>query len=261
MSIRKATFVRMDMQKLSLVVITFNEERNIRRCLESVAGLADEIVIVDSGSTDSTLQIAEEFSARIVQQKWLGYSEQKNSGNQLALHDWILSLDADEALSPDLKAEIIQIKNSGFKGVYEFPRLTNYCGTFVRHGGWYPDYKVRIFNRKNVCWQGTIHETLKGFSTTDITRLKGDCLHFSYYTIQEHIRQTEKFTDLSAQDLFAKNKNVSWIKTVFSPMARFVSGYFFKLGFLDGKAGFYIAKISAMSTRLKYKKLKSLYSK
>lgn len=245
-------------KKLSVVIITFNEEKNIGRCLQSIQGVADEIVIIDSGSTDKTIEIARDYSPRIIYQSWLGYSNQKNLGNKLASFDMILSLDADEALTDELRKNIISEKNKGFQGVYGFNRLTNYCGKFIRFGGWYPDFKVRLFDRRLVSWRGNIHEKLIGFAEKDLTKLKGDCLHYTYYSKSEHLRQADKFSTLSAEDLFNKGKKFSFVKYLFSPIFKFISGYIFKLGFLDGKAGLDIAWISAKAAKKKYQKLKAL---
>jgi len=246
--------------KLSVVVITFNEERNIERCLNSLHGLADEIIVVDSFSTDRTAAICEKAGVRFVEQKWLGYSEQKNFGNKLATHDYILSIDADEALSNELKNSILAVKSQGFEGAYSFNRLTNYCGKWIKHSGWYPDTKVRIFNRNSVVWQGALHETLT-MNNIPINHLKGDLLHYSYYTHDEHLRQIAKFTDIAAQDYVNSGKKHSPVKLYGSPVAKFVRDYFINLGFLDGKAGFTICRLSAKATYLKYKKHKNLIKK
>jgi glycosyltransferase involved in cell wall biosynthesis len=244
---------------ITAVIITFNEERNIARCIESLHGVADEIVVVDSGSTDQTISICESLNVKPIRQDWLGYSAQKNFANGIATNNWILSIDADEALSDELKQSILQLKNAGSMSVCSFNRCTNYCGTWIRHGGWYPDTKVRIFDRNKVRWTGEIHEQLIGFESSDVVHLKGDLLHYSYYSEEDHIRQTEKFTTLSAEDLFKKGKKAGWMKMYLSPISRFISGYIFRLGFLDGKAGFRIAVLSAGATRKKYTKLNQLY--
>jgi len=248
----------MSSSKLSVVIITYNEEANIGRCIESVKDIADELIIIDSGSTDHTIDIASSFSARIITKKWLGYSEQKNFGNQQAQHDMILSMDADEALSEELRLSILTEKEKGLKGIYGFSRLTNYCGKFIRHGSWYPDFKLRIFNRNQVKWEGYIHEKLTGYKPNEITWLKGDCLHYSFYSIEQHKAKSQNFSTMMAEDMKRCGKKFSMLKYFFSPAFKFLSGYVFKLGFLDGLAGFNIALISAQTTALKYKKLKKL---
>ena len=148
---------------LTAVIITKNEEFNISRCLQSLKDVADEIVVVDSFSTDSTEEICKSFNVRFVQQEWLGYSEQKNFANSLASNDWIFSIDADEVLSDELKKSILELKNKNISddNVFSMNRLTNYCGHWIRHCGWYPDRKIRIWNRKVGKWQGEIHETIE----------------------------------------------------------------------------------------------------
>jgi glycosyltransferase involved in cell wall biosynthesis len=246
------------MRKLSVVIITFNEERNIGRCLESIKEIADEIVVVDSFSTDNTQVICQSYNVKFVQHSWMGYSATKNFANALASNEWILSLDADEALSDELKDSIKKLKNSNELPFCSFNRLTNYCGKWIRYGGWYPDKKLRIFDRTKAQWEGEIHEKLKISEGVEIKHIKGDCLHYSYYSVDEHKRQTEKFSTMSANDLLKRGKKISkpmiWLKT----LAKFTGDYIFKLGFLDGYEGFLVSKISAGSVRMKYSKLKEL---
>lgn len=248
------------MPQLSVVIITFNEELNIKRCLESVQEIADDIVVVDSFSKDKTEEICRQHNVRFIQRKWEGYSDTKNFANAQAKHDWILSLDADEALSEELKNSIIEIKKGQASGTYKFNRLTNYCGTWIKHCGWYPDTKVRIFDRRNAKWEGKIHEQLITSGAPAIL-LKGDCLHYSYYTLDQHYKQSDKFSTLSAQSLFERGKQASLFQLWISPAVKFINDYIFKLGFLDGLAGYTICKISAYTTYLKYKKLRGLNKK
>ena len=249
------------MPSLSLVVITHNEERNIARCLTSVQGVVDDIVVVDSFSTDGTKQICEAFGVRFIEHSWLGYSATKNLANSKAKHDWILSLDADEALNEELRASILEIKKGTTMPRCSFNRLTQYCGKWIYHSGWYPDTKLRIFNRRGTEWRGAIHEELVHATEEPIVHLKGDCHHYSYYSVGQHLKQTEKFTDLSAQDLFSKGKKPTFVKLHLSPVATFLRNYVLKLGFLDGKEGFTIAKISDLSVKLKYQKLQRMQTR
>lgn len=246
------------MPQLSVVIITFNEEKNIGRCLESVKNIADDIVVLDSFSTDATTDICKKYSVNLIQRKWESYSASKNFANTKAKYDWVLSLDADEVLSEELKKSILKIKKTTELKTYKFNRLTNYCGTWIRHCGWYPDTKTRIFDRRKIHWQGTIHEDLSEPAHQAIL-LKGDCLHYSYPSVEAHIRQTEKFTTLSAEALFAKGKKTNFIKLYLSPVIKFIQSYVFQLGVLDGYYGFVVCKISAHSTYLKYFKLKQLH--
>ena len=250
------------MVQLSVVIITYNEEKNIGRCIDSVKEVADEIIVVDSFSEDRTEEICKNHGIRFIQQKWEGYSKTKNYANQLAQYDYIFSIDADEALSDELKENISSLKEQGFRGVYEFSRRTNYCGKWIRHGGWYPDKKIRLFDKNNTRWDGAyIHEMLVFDKDTDITFIKGDILHYSYYTIGEHINQLNKFTDIGATEAFSNSKRSGLIKILFSPILKFIKDFVFRLGFLDGYHGFLIAYISSSATFLKYVKLKQLWDK
>ena len=246
------------MVKISAVIITFNEEKNIARCLESIKGIVDEIIVVDSFSKDKTSEICLSHNVQFIQTDWKGYSETKNFANSKAENDWILSLDADEALSEELKKSILNAKKTGFNGCYSFNRLTNYCGTWVKFGGWYPDNKTRLFNRLEVKWTGLIHENLEFNIPLTTTLLKGDCLHYSYYTVQEHINQTKKFSPIAAEMLQSKGKKATFVKRFISPAVKFIRDYFFKLGFLHGRKGFLICAISGYATYIKYKKLREL---
>lgn len=248
------------MVKLSAVIITFNEERNIGRCIESLQGIVEEIIIVDSFSTDKTKEICLSYGVKFFQINWQGYSETKNLANSKSENNWILSLDADETLSEKLKKSILKIKEQGLEGCYSFKRLTNYCGTWVKYGGWYPDTKTRIFNKQDTKWTGLIHETLSSSKKLATTLLKGDCLHYSYYTVNEHILQTKKFSPIAAEMLFQKGKKATFIKRFLSPIIKFVRDYFLKFGFLHGFKGFQICIISGYATYIKYKKLKELNS-
>lgn len=247
------------MDRISAVIITFNEERNIARCLRSLEGVADDIVVVDAESTDATAAIAEQHGARVTLRKWTDYSDQKNFANALALHPYILSLDADEALSDELKELILQRKKEGLKGAYRFPRLTNYCGTWVKNGGWYPDRKIRLFPREGTQWIGEhVHEELQLPPQIPITDLKADLLHYSYHTISDHQQRIERYSTLHAQRMHAAGKRATPIKLWLSPAFKFFQGYFLQLGMLDGPAGFNIAWYSAKAVAMKYRKLKAL---
>ncbi len=246
------------MPQLSVVIITYNEEKNIERLLQSVQGIADDIVVLDSYSTDKTAEICNRYKVNFIQRKWEGYAATKNFANTQAKYDWVLSMDADEALSEELKKSITEIKKQEKLIAASFNRLTNYCGKWIKHCGWYPDVKVRLFDRRITKWEGLIHEQLTMEPKQEIVRLKGDCLHYSYYTVEQHYTQTEKFTTLSANDLHAKNKKANFIKIYVSPIVKFLQMYFLKLGILDGYYGFVVCKISAYSTYLKYSKLLKL---
>ncbi len=249
--------------KISVVIITKNEERNILRCLNSVQDVADEIVVVDSGSTDDTAAICEQFGVKFVHQDWLGYSEQKNFANSLATNDWILSIDADEELSDELKQSIFKYKNQHMPHdiVFSMNRLTNYCGHWIRHCGWYPDRKIRIWNRTVGQWQGEIHETLEFSTKVKEKVLKGDLLHYSFETAQDYENQQFKFAKMRGQHYFMKGKKHASFYMVVSPIFSFIQHYFFQLGFLDGADGWHICLTTAKATRMKYKTLKELTDK
>lgn len=248
------------MEKISVVIITFNEARNIARCLDSVIDIADDIVVVDSFSTDQTQEICKLKGVRLYQTQWQGYSVTKNYGNSLAIHNYIFSIDADEALSDELKKEIITLKNSAkLSDAYYVKRLTNYCGSWIRHCGWYPDTKLRLWNKQKGKWEGNIHEEVKMESNSVTHTLKADLHHYSYYSVHQHINQANKFTDLTALEAFNKGKKAGILKIIFSPIIKFKRDYFLKLGFLDGYHGFIICAISAFATFLKYTKLHELH--
>jgi glycosyltransferase involved in cell wall biosynthesis len=245
------------MIKLSVVIITFNEEKNIGRCLESVKEIADEIVVVDSLSTDKTREICESYGARFIEQKFLGYQDQKNFAHNLASFDYILSLDADEALNSELLGEIKSIKNNFSLDGYSFNRLTNYNGEWIKYCGWYPDVKVRLVKKAKAKWSGgNIHEHLAVDGS--VGHLAGELLHYSYDSISMHVQQTNKYSTTEAQILFAKEKRASILKIVTRPFWQFVKDYFFKKGFLDGRYGFVICSINALYVLLKYAKMKEL---
>ena len=249
--------------QISAVIISHNEERNIRRCLNSVQSVADEIVVVDSLSDDKTEEICNSFNVKFVKQQWLGYSEQKNLANNLATNDWILSIDADEELSEELKKSILELKNKNISddNVFSMNRLTNYCGHWIRHCGWYPDRKIRIWNRNVGMWRGEIHETIEFLTETKETVLKGDLLHYSFATAQDYENQQFKFAKMRGQHYFMKGKKHASFYMVVSPVFSFIQHYLFQLGFLDGKDGFHICCITAKATKLKYRTLKELTNK
>lgn len=244
---------------LSAVIITFNEARNIGRCIDSLAGVADEIVVVDSFSTDETEAICRAKGARFIPHAFAGHIEQKNWALDQAAHPYVLSLDADEALDETLRASILAIKDRWQCEGYSMNRLTNYCGQWIYHCGWYPDRKLRLFDRRKGRWGGVNpHDKVIMAPGTQQRRLEGDLLHYSYYTVEEHWTKTQKYVDIAARALYAKGKRGAWWRMWLSPVFKFVRNYFLKTGFLDGKMGFIICRISAIETYLKYKALNAL---
>lgn len=246
--------------KLSAVIITFNEERNLQRCLDSLKGVADEIVVVDSFSTDGTRQIAEAAGAIFIQHSFEGHIQQKNVALSRATHDWVLSLDADEALDATLRLSILQVKASGEANGYSMNRLTNYCGHWVKHCGWYPDTKVRLIRSRRGSWTGVNpHDRLELHDNQSPVHIEGNILHYSYYTLDDHRKQIEYFGDIAARELFQRNKTLSWPMVFMKVIAQFIKSYIVKLGILDGATGWTISRMSAYATWRKYKKLKNLY--
>jgi len=248
------------MPKLSAVIITLNEERNIGRCIDSLKKVADDIIVVDSGSSDRTEAICKKKAVRFVYHKWEGYIEQKNFGNSLAEFPYILSIDADEAVSEELGRSIAAVKENFSAHGYEMNRLTNYCGNWIRHGGWYPDRKLRLFHRDKFEWGGErIHENMVcKEEEARIERLSGDLLHYSYYSISQHIAQANHFTDMTAELAFEKGKNAGILKIIFSPMVKFIRDYIINMGFLDGYYGYVVCRISAQATFMKYAKVRQM---
>lgn len=250
------------MVRLSAVIITFNEEKNIGRCLESLKGVADEIVVLDSFSTDQTESICREHGVRFIRHPFGGYIEQKNEALRLAHYDHVLSLDADEALSPQLRASILSLKANWQLDAYSFNRLTWYCRRFMRHGGWYPDTKVRLFVRGKGAWGGeNPHDRFIPHDPARVGKLKGDLLHYSYFSVSEHIRQVNRFTDIASEAAYRGGKRTTWLALLFRPAVKFMRDYFFLAGFLDGYYGFIAARISAHANFLKYVKLYELQRK
>ena len=249
--------------KLSVAIITFNEEKNIERCLQSVLPVADEIVVVDSLSTDGTESICKKYNVRFISEKFRGHIQQKNYAMELTSHDFVLSLDADEELSDELTKSILEIKSHGKADAYKFNRLNNYCGTFIYHGGWYPDTKIRLWNKNVGKWGGeNPHDHVIINTGSSIQKLQGDLKHYTYRTIGEHLLQMNKFSDIAATEAFKKDKKTNvLLHLVLNPFFTFIKTYFFKAGFLDGIAGFQIAISGAYYRFLKYAKLHQLHQK
>jgi len=251
------------MIKITGIIITYNEEKRIKRCIESIIPVVDELIVVDSFSTDATEEICKKFEAlKFYKRKFDGFSDQKNWAIHQAQNPVILSLDADEILSIELQKDIISLKQNWNCDAYYCNRLNNYCGKWIRHGGWYPDKKIRLWDSRHGLWnKSVVHESIEFDKNTKIGHIKENILHYSYETIYEHIQQLNKYTDLSASDLQSRNKKVSLVKILFHSGWKFIQDYFVKLGLLDGYYGFVIAVISSFSTFLKYIKLRELYRK
>lgn len=246
---------------ISAVIITLNEERNIERCLRSLQGVVDEIVVVDSFSKDRTEEICRAYDARFIQQTFLGHIQQKNFAIDQATHAWVLSLDADEALSDRLRESILEVKKQPNYAGFRMNRLTNYCGHWVKYCGWYPDTKLRLVQKDHARWKGVNpHDRLEMLESQETGWLEGDLLHYSYYTKEDHLRQIEYFGDIAARELYQQGGRSNGMKIILKTVAQFIKSYIVKRGFLDGKTGFVISRLSAFATLRKYVKLKELHA-
>jgi glycosyltransferase involved in cell wall biosynthesis len=246
--------------KIAAVIISFNEARNIGRCIDSVKAVADEIVVVDSFSNDDTAAICREKGARVIQKIFEGHVEQKNFAISQAQFDYILSLDADEALSETLKQSILHLKNAGCPApAYSMNRLTNYCGQWIRHGGWYPDRKIRLWDRRFGKWGGlNPHDKVILENNIKPVFLQGDILHYTVNSVSEHMAQAKKYAFIGAESAFRAGKKSNWLLILGGPVFKFFRDYLLKLGFLDGLNGWRIAIISARAKYWKYRRLYQL---
>jgi glycosyltransferase involved in cell wall biosynthesis len=249
------------MPKLSVVIITFNEEKNIARCIQSVQQIADEIVVLDSFSKDKTKEICLSLGVNFFEHAFDGHIQQKNRAITYAKNNHVLSLDADEALDETLIKSILAVKQNFSCDGYYMNRLTNYCGNWVKHCNWYPDKKLRLWDSTKGHWTGTNpHDKYELFEgDKKAGHLKGDILHYSINSIADHYKQVEYFTTIASKAYFSNGKKAPFYKLVVNPIAKFIDHYILHLGFLDGKTGFLVSKISAYATYLKYKKLRMLY--
>lgn len=250
------------MPQISAVIITYNEEKNIARCIDSLEGIADEIVIVDSFSTDETERICKEKGVKFVQNKFDGHIEQKNFAITQAQYPHVLSLDADEALDDHLKKAILQVKNNWQADGYKMNRVTNYCGEWIWHGGWYPDTKLRLWNSKKGKWGGmNPHDEFIMNNDSKVVQLKGNLLHYSYYSVDGHVAQMNKFSSISAKSYYERGKRSNLFLIMMKPLVAFVKAYILKRGFLSGYYGFVIGIMDAQTTFLKYVKLREYQRK
>ena len=245
------------MSSLSVILITKNEAANIRDCLQSVAW-ADEIIVVDSGSADDTADIAKKMGAQVyVHTDWPGFGPQKNRALSYASKDWAFSIDADERVTPELRAEIEQAMSTGEMDGFYCPRLSQFCGKFVHHSGWYPDYVLRLFKRGMGRFSDSlVHESV--LLTGPTAKLKAPLLHYSYLTAGDVERKVEHYSRAAAQQMFQSGKRSSWLGAAMSGGWAFVRTYVLRLGVLDGSAGWNIARMNARTTYLKYRKLEAL---
>ncbi|MGD0437246.1 MAG: glycosyltransferase family 2 protein [Bryobacteraceae bacterium] len=243
--------------KISAAIITYNEERNIARAIESLR-CCDEIVVIDSGSNDRTVELATKLGARVLDLAWRGYAGQKNYASECCENDWVLSLDADEALSEALEAEIWQIKKNGPDfDAYTMPRMAQYLGRWILHSGWYPDRKVRLFDRRRAKWVGSyVHESV--VVEGSVGRLESSLLHFTCSSLSEHLRTMDRYTTLAAEQLVDQNAQIGWRHLALDPPWTFFRTYVLERGFLDGAEGLAIAHMAALYNFLKYAKAKNM---
>ncbi len=242
--------------KISACIIACNEEKNIAAAVESV-GWADEILVVDSESADATRRIAEKSGARVLIQPWLGFAAQKQFAADNAAHDWILSLDADERISVKLKDELLRLKalaENNLADAYRLPRLTFYMNRPIRHGSWYPDWQTRFFNRRRGFWKKVlIHESFQVADGGLVEKLSGDIIHYSFESAAHHHKMIgERYAPLAARQMFERGRRTNQLKIMTAGLTTFVQTYFLKLGFLDGSAGFAIARFAAHHAFLKH---------
>jgi len=245
--------------KISFCLITLNEEAQLGRCLESFAGLADEVVVVDSGSRDRTVEIARDFGARVMGEPWRGYVGQKNFAIEHASHSWIFSIDADEALSPRLREEIARLR-SGEEPArvsgYSMPRCVFYRGRWIRHGDWYPDRLVRLFRKDRARFAGgQVHERLE--IEGEIEPLQGDLEHYSFTDAEDFRKRGEHYARLWAETKLSEGRSAGVGSALLHAAHRWVRGYVFRAGFLDGQRGWEIAGLCAREVYLKYSMLRA----
>ena len=245
--------------KITATIITLNEERNIARAIESLR-CCDEILMIDSGSSDRTLELAQNLGVRVIERNWQGYAKQKNLAAETAANDWILSIDADEALSERLEGEIWTLKKNGPDfDAYTMPRLAQYLGRWIFHGGWYPDRKVRLYHRTKARWVGEyVHESVKVDGR--VGHLDANLLHYTCESLSEHLKTMDRYTTLAAEELVARKHKVPTHKVVLDPLWTFVRGYVLQRGFQDGLEGLSIAYMSSLYTFLKYAKARNMAS-
>ena len=246
------------MNKLSISIITKNEASNIKRCLESVKW-ADEIIVVDSGSTDGTLEICKNYHCKIIETEWLGFGRTKQIGVNAAMNDWILSIDADEEVSVNLKDEILELVQSTQFHAFNIKRVSYYLKKRIQYSGWQTDYPLRLFNKKYGNFNDTsVHESVV-MDSKNASTIQALLYHYPFQSISSHISKINLYTQLGAQKLFDKGKRSTLIYAVLSGIVKFIKMYLIKKGFLDGKEGFILAILSGFSSTLKYFKLWSLW--
>lgn len=245
--------------KITGAIITLNEEKNLPRSMGSLAW-CDEVVVVDSGSKDRTVEIARHAGARVLHRDWTGYADQKNYAAEAASHDWILSLDADEVLSEGLREEILRVRSSSPEvAAFRFPRRAHYLGKWINHSGWYPDRKIRLYDRRKAKWVGDfIHESV--VTHEPIGELRGDLLHYTCDSFASHLKSLDRYTDLAAREIAECGQNVGYSRLLIDPPWTFIRTFVLQFGFLDGIHGLAIAYTASRYVYLKYAKARALNS-
>jgi glycosyltransferase involved in cell wall biosynthesis len=245
---------------ISVVIIAKNEAHIIGHTLQSLRGLTDDIVVVDNGSTDNTSYICTKMGAVVLNETWQGYGTTKNIGIQAAKYNWILSLDADEAIDDTLKQAVKNINTAEEGHVYSLHFKNFFCGKWIRYGEWGTDRHIRLFNRKTVQWDAAaVHEQLMLPPNTTVITLPGNVLHYTVHSLQDYMEKTVRYARMNAAKYFAQGKKSNFIKLRISPAFSFVQNYILRLGFLDGWEGYLTAKTTAWYTFLKYAYLKELW--
>ena len=245
------------MPAISATIITRNESANIARAIRSLS-CADEIVVIDADSTDSTREIASGLGARVIIHAFEGFAAQKNYSSAQAQHDWVLSLDADEELDLKAQATILEWKRSEVRATgFQFARRAQYLGRWILHSGWYPDYKLRLFDRRRGQWEGAyVHESVVVHGP--VATLPGEILHYTCSSLEEHRQRIEFYTDLAAKEMLERGESASFLRRALGPPWVFLNSYVFRLGMIDGTPGYLIAKMAARYVRRKYAKLNQM---
>lgn len=245
------------MPALTATIIALNEAANIERAIRSLAA-ADEIIVIDSGSTDPTRDIARRLGAHVVEHPWPGFAEQKNFAAAVATHDWILSLDADEELDATARQALLDWKNSSPQAAaFRFARRARYLGRWILHSGWYPDWKIRLYDRRKANFEGGyVHESVKAEGSAET--LAGEILHYTCDSLADHKKRIEFYTDLAAQEMIERGERGGALQRLLMPPWAFVSAYFLRFGLLDGVPGFLIARMAARYVRRKHAKARAL---
>jgi len=247
------------MHTLSVVIITYNEEKNIERCIRSVKKIADEVIVLDSFSDDNTVNIATAMGAVVKQSKFNGYINQKNKAIALASNNYVLLLDADESLSDELANAIGEEKRSFTYKAYAMKRCNIFCGTPIRHGLWYPDKKLRLFDKRyGNCGGLNPHDKIVMQEDVQVKLLKGDLMHATFNSIKEYQHRNEQVSNIIAQSIYDAGIKKSPLKVIVSPLWTFINGYLLRMGFLEGYKGLVIAILTTQQSYLKYQKLRQL---